>query len=204
MSSESVIDRSVLLVLSAPSGTGKTTIARRLVSELPDASFSISCTTRKPRGKERDGVDYFFVSETTFREMLHDDRFVEWAEVHGNFYGTPRDQVESAQKEGRVLVFDIDVQGGEQIKKRYSEAATILILPPSATELERRLRGRNTNEALDIERRLLAAQSEIRRARSYDYSVLNDELDRAVEDVKAIVRAERARSRRIDIAQLGF
>lgn len=198
------IDRSVLLVLSAPSGTGKTTIARRIVSDLPDAAFSISCTTRKPRGKEQNEVDYRFLTGGEFTEMLKQDAFAEWAEVHGNFYGTPRSEVDKALAKGRVVVFDIDVQGGEQLKQRYPTAVTVLVLPPSYAELERRLRARGTNEDLDIERRLLAAQSELLRGRSYDYCIVNDDLETAVADVKAIVRSERCRTRRVDFPKLGL
>lgn len=199
-----IFDRSVLLVLSAPSGTGKTTIARRIVDEIPEAAFSISCTTRKPRGEEKDSVDYRFLSEHQFSEMLKQDAFAEWAEVHGHFYGTPRSEVDEALSKGRVIVFDIDVQGGEQLKLRYPSAVTVMVLPPSYAELERRLRARGTNEDHDIERRLLAAQSELKRGRNYDYSVVNDELDLAVDQVKSIVRAERCRTPRVDVAKLGF
>lgn len=197
-------DKSVLLVLSAPSGTGKTTIARRIVDEIPEAAFSISCTTRKPRGQEENEVDYRFLSEQAFSAMLKDDAFAEWAEVHGNFYGTPRSEVDDALAKGRVVVFDIDVQGGEQLKARYPSAVTVLVLPPSYQELERRLRNRGTNEDHDIERRLLAAQSEIKRGKSYDYCVVNDVLDLAIDEVKAIVRAERSRTGRVNFQALGF
>lgn len=197
-------DLSLLLVISAPSGTGKTTIARRLVAEVPNSIFSISCTTRAPRGRERDGVDYHFIDESKFRGMVQHDLFAEWAEVHNNFYGTPRSVVDDAKLYGRLALFDIDVQGGEQLKARFPEAVTVLVLPPSYEELERRLRARGTDGDAVIQKRLLAAQAEIRRGRSYDYSIVNDDLERAVADVHAIVRAERARSRRFDQSQLGF
>lgn len=197
-------DLSVLLVLSAPSGTGKTTLAHRLKKELPDSVFSISCTTRPPRGSERDGVDYIFLSEAKFRQMVQEDAFAEWAEVHGHFYGTPRSTVEEAMEQGKLALFDIDVQGGEQIKQRYPMAVTVLVLPPSQEELERRLRGRGTDSHATIERRLLAARSEIRRGRSFDYRVINDDLETALEDLKAIVRAERQRAHRVDMGLLGF
>jgi len=197
-------DRSLLLVLSAPSGTGKTTLARRLVAAHPGARFSISVTTRAPRGREQDGVDYRFVSGTRFREMVSEDAFIEWAEVHGNFYGTPRDLVASARSDGGIVVFDIDVQGGEQIKARYPEAVTVLVVPPGYAELERRLRARGTDDEPVISRRLLAAQSEIRRAQSYDYCILNDDLERAYGELEAIVTAERLRTRRLGLTALGF
>ena len=197
-------DQSLLLVLSAPSGTGKTTLGRRLVEETPNSVFSISCTTRPPRGAERDGVDYYFMSDQRFREMLHEDRFVEWAEVYGNFYGTPRSTIEDASKLGQLALFDIDVQGGEQIKARYPTAVTVLILPPSYEVLSHRLKARRTESDVAVEHRLLTAQSEIRRARGYDYTIVNDDVERALADLKAIVRAERARSQRLDILALGF
>jgi guanylate kinase len=197
-------DRSVLLVLSAPSGTGKTTLARRLVETTPEATFSISVTTRRPRGREQDGVDYMFVTEARFREMVQADLFAEWAEVHGHFYGTPCTVVENALQSGRLALFDIDVQGGEQLKSRYPMAVTVLVLPPSYAELERRLRARGTDSDAVIERRLLAAQAEVRRAKTYDYCLVNDDLERAFSDLKAIVTAERARCRRYDFPHLGF
>lgn len=197
-------DQSILLVLSAPSGTGKTTLARRLANETPGAKYSISCTTRKPRGAEQDGIDYHFLSEHRFRELLHDDELAEWAEVYGYFYGTLRSTIDASLKNGDVLLFDIDVHGGEQIKAKYPFAVTVFILPPSYDELEKRLRGRGTDADNVIERRLLAAQSEIRRGRSYDYTIVNDDLETALVDLKSIVRAERHRSRRYDVSALGF
>jgi guanylate kinase len=198
------LDESLLLVLSAPSGTGKTTLGRRLVEDTPNSVFSISCTTRRLRGAERDGVDYQFVSEHAFREMVQVDAFAEWAEVHGHFYGTSRTVVEDALAHGRLALFDIDVQGGEQLKARYPMAVTVMVLPPSYAELERRLRARGTDPDHVIERRLLAAQSEIRRGRSYDYMIVNDDVERALADLKAIVSAERLRGRRFDLAALGY
>lgn len=197
-------DNAVLLVLSAPSGTGKTTLGRRLVAAEPGAHFSISWTTRPPRGRERDGVDYVFVSEARFQELVRQDAFAEWAEVHGHFYGTPREPVEQALADGRLILFDIDVQGGEQLKARYPMAVTVLVLPPSFEELERRLRARGTDPESVIERRLLAARAEIRRGRAYEYCVVNDQLDRAFATLQSIVRAERSRRSRFDFTRLGF
>lgn len=197
-------DPSMLLVLSAPSGSGKTTLARRLVAEEPNAVFSVSVTTRAPRGSERDGVDYVFIDEEQFHRMVHEDRFAEWAEVHGNFYGTPREPIERALKTGGMILFDIDVQGGEQLKARYPSAVTVLVVPPSREELERRLRARGTDDPKVIQRRLLAAESEVRQARSYDFCVINDDLETALADLRAIVRAERARRSRYDLGTVGF
>lgn len=183
----------LLLILSAPSGTGKTTLARRLVAAHPGAVFSVSYTTRAPRGDEKDGVDYRFVSEEKFREMIDADEFVEWAQVHGHHYGTPRSSITNAKG---LVVFDIDVQGGETIKKQHAEAVRALILPPSLAELERRLRARSTDDDATVRRRLHAARIEIRLARSagYEYWVVNDDLERSYGDLEAIVRAEGCRA----------
>ena len=178
--SPGAIHRGLLLVLSAPSGTGKTTLARRFVQARPDAAFSISVTTREPRGAERDGVDYRFVDSLTFQQMIEQDELVEWAEVHGNFYGSPLSAVDRAFSSGGIAVFDIDVQGGQSIQRRYPEAVLVFVLPPSMAELERRLRDRGTESEDAIRRRMLAARSEVEHwARAYDYLVVNDVVDRA-------------------------
>jgi guanylate kinase len=194
----------VLLILSAPSGTGKTTLARRLVLAHPDAIFSVSYTTRAPRGKERDGVDYHFVDEARFARMVAEGAFLEHAEVHGHRYGTPRAVVNEARRRGALAVFDIDVQGGEAIRAQHPEAVRVLILPPSLEELERRLRSRSTDDDATVRRRLEAARREMLRARSYEYWVVNDDLERASGDLEAIVRAERCRAGTRDLTQLGL
>jgi guanylate kinase len=194
----------VLLILSAPSGTGKTTLARRLVLSHPDAIFSVSYTTRAPRGKERDGVDYHFVDEARFAQMVAEGAFLEHAEVHGHRYGTPRAVVDEARRRGALAVFDIDVQGGEAIRAQHPEAVRVLILPPSLEELERRLRSRSTDDDATVRRRLEAARREMLRARSYEYWVVNDDLERASGDLEAIVRAERCRAGTRDLTQLGL
>ena len=185
----------LLLVLSAPSGAGKTTLARRFVASHPDASFSVSATTRAPRGAERDGVDYHFVTRDRFAELVAQGAFAEWAEVHGQRYGTLRDTVEQSLAAGRVAVFDIDVQGGAQIEARWpSRSASVFVLPPSMAELERRLRSRSTDDDAVIARRLAAARAEIERGvANYDYVLVNAELERAGEQLDAIVAHERAR-----------
>jgi len=189
----------LLLILSAPSGTGKTTLARRLVAAHPGAVFSVSYTTRAPRGHEKDGVDYHFVSEERFQQMIGEGAFVEWAKVHGHHYGTPRSSIDNAKG---LVVFDIDVQGGEIIKKQHPDAVRALILPPSLAELERRLRARSTDDDATVRRRLHAAQIEMRLARlaGYEYWVVNDDLDRAYGDLEAIVRAESCRAGRRALA----
>ena len=192
----------LLLILSAPSGTGKTTLARRLVAANPGAIFSVSYTTRAPRGAERDGADYHFVSEEKFEQMIAAGAFVEWARVHGHHYGTPRSVIAEAAARGALALFDIDVQGGEAIKKQHPEAVRALVLPPSLAELERRLRTRSTDDDATVRRRLHAAHLEIRLACSagYEYWVVNDDLDRAYGDLEAIVRAEGCRAGRRPLA----
>jgi guanylate kinase len=189
----------LLLILSAPSGTGKTTLARRLVASHPGAAFSVSYTTRGPRGDEKDGVDYHFVSEERFQEMIAAGEFLEWAHVHDHHYGTPRTVLSSG---ATLVVFDIDVQGGESIKKQHSQAVRALVLPPSLKELERRLRARSTDNDVTIRRRLHAARIEIRLAvaAGYEYWVVNDAIDSAYADLEAIVRAEACRAGRRPLA----
>jgi guanylate kinase len=185
----------LLLVLSAPSGAGKTTLARRLVEREPDARFSVSATTRAPRGRERDGVDYHFVSPERFDELVAQDALAEWAEVHGYRYGTLRSTIEEALAAGRIAVFDVDVQGGDRIRARWPErTVSVFLLPPSMGELERRLRGRSTDPEEAIARRLVAARAEIGRgATGYDYLVVNDDLDQALGRVSSVVAFERSR-----------
>lgn len=184
-----------LLVLSAPSGAGKTTLARRFLDRHPDAHFSVSATTRAPRGAERDGVDYHFVSPERFAGLVAEGALAEWAEVHGERYGTLRSTVDATLSAGRVAVFDIDVQGGSQIKTIWPrEATTVFVLPPSLEELERRLRGRSTDAEEVIRRRLAAARAETAQGlATYDYVLVNDDLDHAFADLEAIAAANRAR-----------
>lgn len=185
----------LLLVLSAPSGGGKTTLAHRFRANHPEAVFSISATTRAPRGAERDGVDYHFVTPERFAALVGGGAFAEWAEVHGHRYGTLRETVEEALRAGRVAIFDIDVEGGSQIRTAWPrDTATVFILPPSPAELERRLRGRSTDSEEVIRGRLEAARAEVTRGlASYDYVLVNDDLDRALVSLDAVVAHERAR-----------
>jgi guanylate kinase len=184
----------LLLVLSAPSGAGKTTLAHRFRARHPDAVFSVSATTRAPRGGERDGVDYHFVGPDRFAELVAQGALAEWAEVHGQRYGTLRATVDEALRAGRIALFDIDVQGGAQLRRAYPrDAITVLIVPPSEAELDRRLRGRSTDSDEMIARRLAAARAEVADAlASYDYVVVNDDLDAALARLEAIATHERA------------
>jgi guanylate kinase len=184
-----------LLVLSAPSGAGKTTLARMFVARTPGAFFSVSATTRAPRGPERDGVDYHFLSPERFQALVDGGAFAEWAQVHGHRYGTLRESVEAALRGSGVAVFDIDVQGGAQIQQRFPrDAVTVLIVPPTPAELERRLRARSTDSDEVIRRRLAVARAEVEAgAARYDYVVVNDRLEDALARLEAISRAERAR-----------
>ena len=190
--SPSPLHRGLLLVLSAPSGTGKTTLARRFVEAHPDADFSISMTTREPRGAEKDGVDYHFVDALTFQRMIERDEFVEWAEVHGNFYGTPRENFEAAAERGAHLVLDIDVQGARQIRKAVADAILVFVIPPSAEVLVSRLTKRGTEPDEEVARRLRAAIRELSSAKDFDHVVVNDDLERAVEEVRSVARTGRS------------
>jgi guanylate kinase len=193
----------LLLVLSAPSGAGKTTLALRLMKEMKDAAFSVSYTTRPPRGAEKDGEHYHFIDPLTFQKKIDQGEFVEWAEVHGHFYGSPQAIVDRVRGSGGIAVFDIDVQGGMAIKRKYPDTILVFVLPPSTDELERRLRQRRTETEDTLRGRLLAARSEIERgAASYDYIIINDDFDRAFVDLASVVLAERCRRDRVDLTAL--
>ena len=192
----------ILLILSAPSGTGKTTLAHRLCAAHPGSIFSVSFTTRPPRGREQDGLDYHFVQEAEFARMAAEGGFVEWAEVYGHHYGTPRSVIDEARRRAGLAVFDLDVQGGQAIKKQHPDAVRVLLLPPSMAELERRLRARSTDDDAVIARRLQRARAEISLSlqSGYEYWVVNEEVERAYGDLEAIVRAERCRAGRRALA----
>jgi guanylate kinase len=175
------------LVLSAPSGAGKTTIAHRLREARGDVVFSISATTRPPRGRERDGVDYHFVAEDEFRRMIEAGELIEWAQVHGSFYGTPLGNVRDARARGQFLLLDIDVQGARQIRDRVPQAVHVFVLPPSGQVLVQRLTGRGSEDEARVQRRLRNALEEIRTAGEFDHVVVNDDLQAAVADVGAIL-----------------
>lgn len=187
----------VLFVVSAPSGAGKTSLCQRLIDIFPEVRHSTSFTTRSPRGEERDGVDYHFVSGEKFAAMVKAGEFAEWAEVHGNRYGTAKVTLEQARLGGEDLLLEIDCQGATQIKAAEPESVGIFILPPSLRELERRLRGRSTDEDAEIERRLANARVEMRAVKDYDYVVVNKDFDQALQELVSIVVAERSRTSRL-------
>ena len=183
----------LLLILSSPSGAGKTTLKNRLLGEFRDLRFSVSHTTRKRRPSEIDGREYHFVDRPAFEAMAREGAFAEWAEVHGNYYGTSLREIEAARQTHRGVVFDIDYQGARQIKAKLPEAVGVFILPPSLGELERRLRGRGTEDEQTTRRRLQNAKGEIAHYGIFDYVVVNDDIELAYGKLRGIVFAERSR-----------
>ena len=182
-----------MIVVSAPSGAGKTTILARVLRDLGGIRFSVSHTTRAPRGAERDGVEYHFVDLPAFERLREAGGLLEWAEVHGNLYGTGVAEIERARAAGVDILLDLDVQGASQVRDRVKDAVTVFILPPSYEVLEHRLRGRGQDDEASIRRRLAAAGREIDAFEKYDFAIVNDELDACVEELKSIVRAARCR-----------
>ncbi|MCC8194124.1 MAG: guanylate kinase [Deltaproteobacteria bacterium] len=179
----------IALVLCAPSGAGKTTLSRRLLDDFPAFAFSVSCTTRDPRPGEVDGRDYAFLSKESFITLREAGHFAEWAEVHGNFYGTPLAATLETLASGRDLLFDIDVQGAKQLKETLPQAYFVFILPPSKAVLERRLRGRGSESEESVAKRMANAGREIAQAVWFDALVINDSLDEAYADLVAAYRA---------------
>jgi guanylate kinase len=179
------------LVVAAPSGTGKTTVCRALVSQDPRLVFSVSHTTRARRPGEQDGRDYHFVGEAEFRRMIDAGEFLEWAVYNDRLYGTSSSAIDSGLASGRDVVLEIEVQGARQVRKRRGDARLVFLLPPSWPELEARLRGRGTDGEEEIERRLVVAKGELAAAEEFDYAVVNDDLDTCVRELAEIVAAER-------------
>jgi guanylate kinase len=180
-----------LFILSAPSGVGKTTLVQSLVGRVPDLHFSISCTTRAPRPGEADGTDYCFIDAEAFLRGIRTDRFLEWAHVHGQYYGTERAQVEHALQAGKDVLLDIDVQGARQIRAAYPLAHTVFIIPPSLEILQQRLQLRGTESPEQISLRISNARRELQEAPWYDFVVINDAIHEALADLIAIIRAIR-------------
>ena len=189
--------RSLMIVVSAPSGAGKSTLCNRLVDEFPRVVYSVSCTTRSPRGDEQDGEHYYFLSKREFKERIKNGEFLEYAKVHGNFYGTLEDTVLYAMEEGNHALLDIDVQGAAQIRESLVRLdprhpirrgfTDIFISPPSMEELEKRLRGRGTDEEKVIRKRLDNAKAEMECAKEYSYQIVNDELETAYHELKTVI-----------------
>src|SRR4051812_36504543 len=189
-------DEFLLLIVSSPSGAGKTTLCNRLRGEFPELRFSVSHTTRKPRPTEVDGREYHFIDVPTFDQMVRVGAFAEWARVHDSLYGTSLKEIEIARATSRGVLFDIDYQGARQIKAALPGAVGVFILPPSFAELERRLRGRATEDEATTVRRLNNARVEIEHYGIFDYVIVNDALDRAYDHLRAVVLAERSRRER--------
>lgn len=185
-----------LFVVSAPSGTGKTTLLKRLLASEPGLRFSISYTTRPPRPREVQGVDYFFVTHEVFQNLKEHGGLLEWVEQFGHFYGTSRDYVSQSLAEGFGVVFDIEVRGAKALKKSFPHATFIFVLPPSFAELEARLRGRGGMSPEELARRLAQGRQDVGEAHWYDYLVVNDDLETALRELRAIVLATRCRTSR--------
>jgi guanylate kinase len=191
--------RGTLVVVSAPSGAGKTTLCHEVRSLVPELYYSVSYTTRAPRPGEAEGTDFFFVSEGQFTAMRARDEFAEWAQVHGHHYGTPAKALESALNRGLDVLLDIDTHGARQLRQRYPEAVSVFIMAPSMAELEARLRERKSDSADDIARRMSRAREEIAAWRQYDYLIINRDVKDAVDQLATIIQAERCRTSRLTL-----
>ena len=185
-----------LLIVSGPAGTGKGTVCKELLKRNEDIIFSVSATTRDPRPGEVDGVNYLFTDEEKFKEMVANDEFLEYAHVHTNYYGTPKQYVMDQVDKGEIVLLEIDVQGALQIKENYSEAIFIFLLPPTMDELKNRIVNRGTETPEDIDRRFRNAFKEIEFLGKYDYFVINNKVEDAVEDIESIIKAEKLRVKR--------
>ena len=189
-------DEGVLFVITGSSGTGKTTLLHEAFGVLPDVEFSVSATTRQPRAGEATGVDYHFMNPDQFLKMRDSGELLEWAEVYGNYYGTPRSPVESALKEGRSILLEIDVQGARQIREKLPQAVLVFVLPPSLQAIEERLRGRSTDSEEIIARRVSEAMVQISACGEFDYLVVNDDLPEAHKVFQSVLISELSRSSR--------
>ena len=192
----SQVGRGMLVVVSSPSGGGKGTLIDRVLKTVPGLAFSVSYTTRAPRGSEQNGREYFFVDEPQFRAMIDRGEFLEWADVYGHLYGTNALQVANERADGHDIILEIDVQGAESIRRKVPDAISIFILPPSFELLRNRLVTRATDSAADLERRLKGAPAEVAQYEHFDYVILNDDINRASQQLASVIYAERARRER--------
>lgn len=182
--------KGLLIILSGASGTGKGTVCKKILADMPEIFFSISATTRQPRPGETDGKEYFFISEEEFKNWIAEDKFLEYAEVYGNFYGTPLHKIEERLNQGKNVLLEIDTQGALNVMKKCPDGIFIFLLPPSLEELKNRIKNRGTETLENLERRFNSAKSEISLGEKYQYAVINDSVDEAVKKIKAIILAE--------------
>lgn len=182
-----------IFIISAPSGAGKSTLIHLLLAQIPSLFFSVSHTTRAARPDEREGVDYFFISQEQFEEMIRANQFLEWAQVHGSYYGTSRSMLEHSASEGKDLILDIDVQGAAQVRKALPEAVSVFILPPSYEVLRDRLMQRQKDSIEQVEKRLITARKEIEHWREYEHIVINEDLNEAFDSLSSLVKGRRLR-----------
>lgn len=195
-----IASRGMLVVVSSPSGGGKGTLIDRVLKTVPGLSFSVSYTTRAPRAMEQNGREYFFVDKPTFEQMIERGEFLEWANVYGQLYGTSAGQVERERLAGHDIILEIDVQGAESIRHKILEAVSVFILPPSFELLRQRLIARGTDSPADLETRLRGAPSEVEQYKYFQYVILNDDINRASQQLAAIINAERARRERQELS----
>lgn len=189
------MQRGILFVLSGPSGVGKGTVLDHLMEDYQDINYSVSATTREPREGELDGRDYFFISKEEFDQMKKEDKFLETARVHGNYYGTPKRYVEECLKRGDDIILEIDIQGAKQIKEKFDDAVYIFLLPPNYEELRNRLEKRDSETSESLKTRLKNASEEISEMENYDHHIINDKIQDTVEEVKKVIKRERAKKK---------
>ena len=189
-------DKGILITVSGPSGSGKGTVLSELIKKRDDVKISVSMTTRKKRNGEIDGSSYYFVDREYFEKKINSNGMLEYAEYAGNYYGTPKEPVDEMLNAGKAVILEIDVQGADKIKNIYPDVIRIFIMPPSVSVLERRLRGRNTEDEETINHRLVIAKGEMRMALDYDFIVVNDSIEEAVKDIETIIDAERLKASR--------
>lgn len=192
-----MVNKGLLIVISGPSGAGKGTICRALLDKNPDIKLSVSCTTRNPRQNEVEGINYYFITKEKFKEMIEADEFLEYAEVYDNFYGTPKAKVESILNEGKDIILEIDIQGALKVKEKYPEGVFVFIMPPSMEELKNRIKKRGSETEESLIKRFKSAFQEINYVANYNYVIVNDQVEKAVEKLEAIILAEKCRVDRL-------